>query len=122
MAAEGRYEIGLPEVMLGLLPGGGGVTRVTRLLGVHDGLMNVLLQGQRIPLRNWSPVGLQFGPCSSAIAAGAKLSIKVVVQNPGLSIEFRATAEVLRVADGQVAARYQCEDPAVAQKIKAYFA
>jgi 3-hydroxyacyl-CoA dehydrogenase/enoyl-CoA hydratase/3-hydroxybutyryl-CoA epimerase len=47
IAVEGRYEIGLPEVTLGLLPGGGGVTRVTRLLGVQDGLMNVLLQGQR---------------------------------------------------------------------------
>jgi len=47
IAVEGRYEIGLPEVTLGLLPGGGGVTRITRLLGVQDGLMNVLLQGQR---------------------------------------------------------------------------
>jgi 3-hydroxyacyl-CoA dehydrogenase / enoyl-CoA hydratase / 3-hydroxybutyryl-CoA epimerase len=47
IAVEGRYEIGLPEVTLGLLPGGGGVTRVVRLLGVNDGLMNVLLLGQR---------------------------------------------------------------------------
>jgi 3-hydroxyacyl-CoA dehydrogenase/enoyl-CoA hydratase/3-hydroxybutyryl-CoA epimerase len=47
IAVDGRYEIGLPEVTLGLLPGGGGVTRITRLLGVQDGLMNVLLQGQR---------------------------------------------------------------------------
>ncbi len=82
----------------------------------------VLLQGQRIPLRNWSTVGLQFGPAGMALAAGAKLPVKVIVQNPNLSIEFRATAEVLRVADGLVAARYQCEDPAVAEKIKAYFA
>ncbi|HEY3014820.1 MAG TPA: enoyl-CoA hydratase-related protein, partial [Nocardioides sp.] len=41
IAVDGRYEIGLPEVTLGLLPGGGGVTRITRLLGVQDGLMNV---------------------------------------------------------------------------------
>ncbi|WP_424185312.1 3-hydroxyacyl-CoA dehydrogenase NAD-binding domain-containing protein [Actinokineospora sp. G85] len=40
-------EIGLPEVSLGLLPGGGGVTRVVRLLGIQSALLNVLLQGQR---------------------------------------------------------------------------
>ncbi|GAA1840617.1 3-hydroxyacyl-CoA dehydrogenase NAD-binding domain-containing protein [Pseudonocardia ailaonensis] len=38
---------GLPEVTLGLLPGGGGVTRITRMLGIMSGFMNVLAQGQR---------------------------------------------------------------------------
>jgi 3-hydroxyacyl-CoA dehydrogenase/enoyl-CoA hydratase/3-hydroxybutyryl-CoA epimerase len=38
---------GLPEVTLGLLPGGGGVTRITRMLGIANGFMQVLAQGQR---------------------------------------------------------------------------
>ncbi|ODU24870.1 MAG: 3-hydroxyacyl-CoA dehydrogenase, partial [Pseudonocardia sp. SCN 72-51] len=38
---------GLPEVTLGLLPGGGGVTRITRMLGIMNGFMQVLAQGQR---------------------------------------------------------------------------
>jgi 3-hydroxyacyl-CoA dehydrogenase/enoyl-CoA hydratase/3-hydroxybutyryl-CoA epimerase len=40
-------EIGLPEVSLGLLPGGGGITRTVRMFGLQKALMEVLLQGQR---------------------------------------------------------------------------
>jgi 3-hydroxyacyl-CoA dehydrogenase/enoyl-CoA hydratase/3-hydroxybutyryl-CoA epimerase len=47
VAAEGSYEIGLPEVTLGLLPGGGGVVRTVRMLGIQTALTEVLLQGQR---------------------------------------------------------------------------
>jgi 3-hydroxyacyl-CoA dehydrogenase / enoyl-CoA hydratase / 3-hydroxybutyryl-CoA epimerase len=39
--------VGLPEATLGLLPGGGGVTRVTRMFGIQSALMDVLLQGPR---------------------------------------------------------------------------
>jgi 3-hydroxyacyl-CoA dehydrogenase/enoyl-CoA hydratase/3-hydroxybutyryl-CoA epimerase len=39
--------VGLPEATLGLLPGGGGVTRVTRMFGLQTALMDVLLQGTR---------------------------------------------------------------------------
>jgi 3-hydroxyacyl-CoA dehydrogenase/enoyl-CoA hydratase/3-hydroxybutyryl-CoA epimerase len=42
-----KSQFGLPEVTLGLLPGAGGVVRITRLLGIADGLMKVLLQGTR---------------------------------------------------------------------------
>ncbi|GAA2236613.1 MULTISPECIES: 3-hydroxyacyl-CoA dehydrogenase NAD-binding domain-containing protein [Kitasatospora] len=39
--------IGLPEVTLGLLPGGGGVVRTVRMLGITDALLKVLLQGRQ---------------------------------------------------------------------------
>lgn len=39
--------IGLPEVTLGLLPGGGGVVRTVRLFGIADALLKVLLQGRQ---------------------------------------------------------------------------
>ena len=39
--------IGLPEVTLGLLPGGGGVTRTVRMFGIQKAFMEVLSQGTR---------------------------------------------------------------------------
>ncbi|MEP6598193.1 MAG: 3-hydroxyacyl-CoA dehydrogenase NAD-binding domain-containing protein [Actinomycetota bacterium] len=42
-----KAQFGLPEVTLGLLPGGGGVTRTVRMLGIQDALMKLLLRGTR---------------------------------------------------------------------------
>ncbi|MET7403885.1 3-hydroxyacyl-CoA dehydrogenase NAD-binding domain-containing protein, partial [Dactylosporangium sp. NPDC005572] len=47
VADDRRIEIGFPEVTLGLLPGGGGVVRTVRLLGITEALLQVLLKGQR---------------------------------------------------------------------------
>jgi 3-hydroxyacyl-CoA dehydrogenase/enoyl-CoA hydratase/3-hydroxybutyryl-CoA epimerase len=58
VADDDRIEIGVPEVTLGLLPGGGGVTRTVRMLGLQDALMKVLLQGQRMKPRHAQSVGL----------------------------------------------------------------
>ncbi|MGC5240995.1 3-hydroxyacyl-CoA dehydrogenase NAD-binding domain-containing protein [Streptomyces albogriseolus] len=38
-------KVGCPEVTLGLLPGGGGVTRTVRMFGVMEALRKVLLEG-----------------------------------------------------------------------------
>lgn len=40
-------KIGVPEVTLGLLPGGGGVVRTVRMFGLQKALMEILLQGQQ---------------------------------------------------------------------------
>ena len=48
IAVDGGYTVGLPEVTLGLLPGGGGVTRVVRMFGLADALTKFLLQGQQL--------------------------------------------------------------------------
>ncbi|MGA9100792.1 enoyl-CoA hydratase-related protein, partial [Aeromicrobium sp.] len=58
VAADGGYEIGLPEATLGLLPGGGGVTRTVRMFGLQDALMNVLLQGPRMKPAQAKDIGL----------------------------------------------------------------
>ena len=45
IAVDGKYSIGLPEVKLGLLPGGGGLTRTVRMFGLATALMEILGQG-----------------------------------------------------------------------------
>jgi 3-hydroxyacyl-CoA dehydrogenase / enoyl-CoA hydratase / 3-hydroxybutyryl-CoA epimerase len=56
---------GLPEVTLGLLPGAGGVTRITRMLGIADGFMKVLAQGQR----HKPAVALEIGIVDELVAS-----------------------------------------------------
>ncbi|GAA1915597.1 3-hydroxyacyl-CoA dehydrogenase NAD-binding domain-containing protein [Streptantibioticus ferralitis] len=51
-------KIGLPEVTLGLLPGGGGVVRTVRLLGIADALLKVLVQGTQYSPRRALEAGL----------------------------------------------------------------
>ncbi|MFL6022835.1 MAG: 3-hydroxyacyl-CoA dehydrogenase NAD-binding domain-containing protein, partial [Marmoricola sp.] len=74
IAADVRLEIGLPESTLGLLPGGGGVTRTVRLLGIQNALMEVLLQGQRYPAAAAKEKGLidEIVPADELLAAAKK--------------------------------------------------
>jgi 3-hydroxyacyl-CoA dehydrogenase / enoyl-CoA hydratase / 3-hydroxybutyryl-CoA epimerase len=46
--AGSKAQFGFPEVTLGLLPGAGGVVRTTRMLGIENALLKLLLQGQRL--------------------------------------------------------------------------
>mgnify|MGYP000043799669 CR=1 FL=1 len=50
-------KIGLPEVTLGLLPGGGGCVRMSRLLGLQDALP-YLLEGKQVSARQALEAGL----------------------------------------------------------------
>ncbi|HPU12681.1 MAG TPA: 3-hydroxyacyl-CoA dehydrogenase NAD-binding domain-containing protein [Aeromicrobium sp.] len=82
IAAEGRYEVGLPEVSLGLLPGGGGVTRTVRMFGIQDALMQVLLQGQRMKPEKALKTGLidEIVPADELLSA-AKAWIEANADN-----------------------------------------
>jgi len=51
-------QLGLPEVTLGLLPGGGGITRTVRMMGIQNAFVNVLSQGTRFKPAKAKEVGL----------------------------------------------------------------
>jgi 3-hydroxyacyl-CoA dehydrogenase/enoyl-CoA hydratase/3-hydroxybutyryl-CoA epimerase len=74
VAEDNRIEIGVPEVTLGLLPGGGGVTRTVRMLGLQDALMKVLLQGQRMKPAHAKSVGIvdEVVPADELLATAYK--------------------------------------------------
>ncbi|QCB49272.1 3-hydroxyacyl-CoA dehydrogenase [Rhodococcus sp. PAMC28707] len=71
-------QLGLPEVSLGLLPGGGGVTRITRLLGIQTGFMTVLAQGTRFRPDKALEIGLvhELVDTIDALVPAAKVWIK----------------------------------------------
>ena len=70
--------IGLPEVSLGLLPGGGGVTRTVRMFGIQNAFVNVLSQGTRFNPKKAKDVGLVDELVGSAdeVVPAAKAWIK----------------------------------------------
>ena len=55
--ARGRATIGLPEVKLGLLPSGGGTTRLPRLIG-RGAALDLLLRGRMIGADEAERIGL----------------------------------------------------------------
>jgi 3-hydroxyacyl-CoA dehydrogenase/enoyl-CoA hydratase/3-hydroxybutyryl-CoA epimerase len=56
-SADPRTQIGLPEVQLGLLPGGGGTQRLPRLVGLRAAL-DVILAGKSLKARKAAKIGL----------------------------------------------------------------
>ena len=71
-------QIGLPEVSLGLLPGGGGVTRTVRMLGIQNAFVSVLSQGTRFKPAQAKELGLidEVLPTIDELGPAAKAWIK----------------------------------------------
>jgi 3-hydroxyacyl-CoA dehydrogenase/enoyl-CoA hydratase/3-hydroxybutyryl-CoA epimerase len=79
IAADVRgSQIGLPEVSLGLLPGGGGVTRTVRMLGIQNAFVSVLSQGTRFKPAQAKEIGLidEVLPTIEELVPAAKAWIK----------------------------------------------
>jgi 3-hydroxyacyl-CoA dehydrogenase/enoyl-CoA hydratase/3-hydroxybutyryl-CoA epimerase len=75
-------QLGLPEVTLGLLPGGGGVTRTVRMFGIQNAFVNILSQGTRFKPAKAKEIGLvdEVLPTVEELLPAAKAWIKA---NPG---------------------------------------
>ncbi len=73
MADDPKVFVGLPEVKVGLLPGGGGTQRMPRLIGITQALP-YLLEGGNIVAREAKKLGLvhEIVPPAELIAAARK--------------------------------------------------
>lgn len=82
---------------------------------------HVIIDRIRFRLQNWSRNGLLFGPMASPPAMFAKIDIKVAVMINGDRVRFEAIGEVLRIAEGSVAVRYQVLTSEAAPILRHYF-
>lgn len=74
---DNKVQIGLPEAMLGLMPGAGGVVRLVRLLGMEKALP-LIAQGKRLRAARALEAGLvhELADSEEAMAERAKAWIK----------------------------------------------
>ena len=89
LAWEGKgVVVGLPEVTLGLMPGAGGVVRMTQLLGVEAALP-YLLEGRAIPAKQALNAGLidETVDTIDELLPRAKASILANQDNPDTALQ-----------------------------------
>ncbi|MCW2755238.1 MAG: 3-hydroxyacyl-CoA dehydrogenase [Marmoricola sp.] len=84
-----KIDLGLPEVTLGLLPGGGGVTRIIRMFGIQSGLMDFLLQGPRFKPAAAKEKGLvdELVASTDDLVPAAKAWIEATKDNPDAAVQ-----------------------------------
>ncbi|MEK9969889.1 MAG: methyl-accepting chemotaxis protein, partial [Ferrovibrio sp.] len=83
---------------------------------------DVVVAGDRIiPLRNWSSIGLFFGPLASLPPIGQPLALKVRVTTGSGPLEFTCQANVTRHERDYAAVSYKTEDARALAAIQAHF-
>lgn len=125
--ARGRARIGLPEITLGIIPGGGGTQRLARLVG-RGPATELLMLGRRIDADRAAAIGLVHEACEDADATRARaqeLARELAAMPPvalraikralndgvdadlpaGLAVEREAVIEVLGSEDAQEGAQ-----------------
>jgi enoyl-CoA hydratase/carnithine racemase len=86
-AAEGSYQIGLPEVNLGLFPGSGGTQRLPRLVGLSKGL-DLIANASTLKPAEAKDVGLvdRLFPDAAACRQGAVEYAEKLAAGPSVAI------------------------------------
>src|SRR6266852_7225784 len=131
-AAEGSYQIGLPEVNLGLFPGSGGTQRLPRLVGLSKG-MDLIANATTLNPSDAKDVGIvdRLFPDAAACRAAAIEYASKLAAGPGVAIghaklsmtlgygaPFDVAAAIEREAIGRVFVSADAEEGIAAFKEK----
>lgn len=83
IAQEGDYELGLPEVRLGILPGAGGTQKLPTLVGVARAL-EITLRGRTLQPREALALGLvhELTPAGQALERAQQLAAELAALPP----------------------------------------
>jgi enoyl-CoA hydratase/carnithine racemase len=86
-AAEGSYQVGLPETNLGLFPGSGGTQRLPRLVGLSKG-MDMILNATTLNPTQAKELGLvdRLFPDAAACRAGAMEYASKIAAGPSVAL------------------------------------
>ncbi|MDP2256159.1 MAG: 3-hydroxyacyl-CoA dehydrogenase NAD-binding domain-containing protein [Polaromonas sp.] len=96
--------LGLPEVLLGLLPGAGGTQRAPRLMGVKPAL-EMMLSGRHLGAREALALGLvdRLGEGTDVLAAGLAYADELIASGAGVRPTRAADAALADKAASQAA-------------------
>ena len=108
IVASESAEFGQPEILLGIIPGGGGTQRLARVLGKQRA-MELVLTGRRIDADEAHRLGIvnQVAPAKGWLDAALELA-SVVASRPRLAVRFGKQA-VLAADETPLAAGLETE-------------
>lgn len=83
VAEEGAYQVGLPEITVGILPGAGGTQRLSRLVGLGRAL-EMTLRGRTVSPQEARDLGIVqiLAPAGSALTQARALAHELAAKPP----------------------------------------
>jgi enoyl-CoA hydratase/carnithine racemase len=92
IVASERAEFGQPEILLGIIPGGGGTQRLARVMGKQRA-MELVLTGRRIGAAEAEALGIvnRVAPAGEWLDAAVELAA-LVAERPPLAVRFAKQA------------------------------
>ncbi|MGE0600451.1 MAG: enoyl-CoA hydratase/isomerase family protein [Dehalococcoidia bacterium] len=83
IAEEGDYEVGLPEIKIGILPGAGGTQKLARLVGMARAL-EMTMRGRTVSPKEARELGIvqELAPAGGALARAIEMAAEMAERSP----------------------------------------